>query len=112
MNFKELIHNLDQDITKYNLFDERSMDNRNRDIFMKVSLFIYLIIFIFCMTCTDTSPASNPGSSSLYVEGNTMIESDQQLEFNYCYPQNLVGSAFSFSDNMGKVFMIEMSATW
>ena len=33
MNFKELIHNLDQDITKYNLFDERSMDNRNRDIF-------------------------------------------------------------------------------
>tara|TARA_Y100000588_G_scaffold394701_1_gene516703 strand:+ start:6525 stop:6650 length:126 start_codon:yes stop_codon:yes gene_type:complete len=41
-----------------------------------------------------------------------MIESDQQLEFNYCYPQNLVGSAFSFSDNMGKVFMIEMSATW
>tara|TARA_Y100000590_G_scaffold446516_1_gene580346 strand:+ start:82 stop:276 length:195 start_codon:yes stop_codon:yes gene_type:complete len=64
------------------------------------------------MTCTDTSPASNPGSSSLYVEGNTMIESDQQLEFNYCYPQNLVGSAFSFSDNMGKVFMIEMSATW
>ena len=37
MNFKELIHNLDQDMTKYNLFDERSMDNRNRDIFMNVS---------------------------------------------------------------------------
>ena len=50
--------------------------------------------------------------SCLYVEGDTIIASDQQLEFNYCYPQNLVGSAFSFSDNMGKVFMIEMSATW
>ncbi len=46
MNFKELIHNLDQDITKYNLFDERSMDNRNRDIFMKVSFIIFLILLI------------------------------------------------------------------
>ena len=50
MNFKELIHNLDQDITKYNLFDERSMDNRNRDNFMKVSFIIFLILLIrLCM---------------------------------------------------------------
>ena len=76
---------------------------------MKVSS---LMILIFCMNCTDTSSTSHSGSSSLYVEGNTMIASDQQLEFNYCYPEDLIGSTFSFSNNMGKVFMIEMSATW
>ena len=48
----------------------------------------------------------------LYVEGDTIIVSDQQLEFNYCHPENFIGNSFSFAENLGKIFMIEMSATW
>jgi len=64
------------------------------------------------MACTGTPPISSPSSTSLYVEGDTIIVADQQLDFNYCYPENSIGSSFSFAENMGKVFMIEMSATW
>ena len=84
---------------------------------MKVTLYtyqyiIYITILIFCMACNGDSSSFNPISTSLYVEGDTIITEDQELNFNYCYPGTLIGNSFSLADNMGKVFMIEMSATW
>ena len=73
---------------------------------------LFIAVFIFCTACTGNSPSSSDSSTSLYVEGDILSTEDQQLDFNYCYPHSLVGDSFSFADNMGKIFMIEMSATW
>ena len=43
MYFENLINNLEQDMTKYNLFDERSINNKTRDIFMRASFIIFSI---------------------------------------------------------------------
>ena len=47
-----------------------------------------------------------------YGEGDLILEDDQNMEFNYCYPEDLVGVTFSFAKNNGKVFVFEMSASW
>ena len=49
----------------------------------------------------------------------------QNMEFNFCYPacpsvpencndltSEIADTSFSFSQNPGKVFMLEMSASW
>ena len=47
-----------------------------------------------------------------YVVGDQISIDDQNMEFGYCYPADSSESIFSFSKHTGKVFMIEMSATW
>ena len=70
---------------------------------------LFYITFIFCLACTNTT---NYNSNSLYIEGDIIALSDQIKEFTYCYPQSFIGESFSFLENVGRVFMIEMSATW
>ena len=60
-----------------------------------------------------------------YGEGDQILEDDQNMEFNYCYPPDSladidsstgdtlkVASTFSLAHNTGKVFLLEMSASW
>ena len=60
-----------------------------------------------------------------YGEGDQILEDDQIMEFNYCYPSDSlavidsstgdtlkVASTFSLAHNTGKVFLLEMSASW
>ena len=60
-----------------------------------------------------------------YVEGDQILEDDQIMKFNYCYPSDSlavidsstgdtlkVASTFSLAHNTGKVFLLEMSASW
>ena len=60
-----------------------------------------------------------------YGEGDQILEDDQNMEFNYCYPSDSlvvidsstgdtlkVASTFSLANNTGKVFLLEMSASW
>ena len=47
-----------------------------------------------------------------YGEGDQILEDDQIMEFNYCYPSDSLASTFSLAHNTGKVFLLEMSASW
>ena len=47
-----------------------------------------------------------------YGEGGQISEDDQNREFNYCFPEDSTEAAFSFTKNSGKVFLLEMSASW
>ena len=60
-----------------------------------------------------------------YGEGDHILEDDQIMEFNYCYPTDSLAfidsstgdtlkfaSTFSLAHNTGKVFLLEMSASW
>tara|TARA_Y100000590_G_C15459820_1_gene916018 strand:- start:349 stop:822 length:474 start_codon:yes stop_codon:yes gene_type:complete len=49
-----------------------------------------------------------------YQIGHKLHIDHQNLEFEYCYPSELSSEndKFTFSDYFGKIFMIEMSATW
>ena len=60
-----------------------------------------------------------------YGEGDQILEDDQIMEFNYCYPTDSLAfidsstgdtlkfaSTFSLAHNTGKVFLLEMSASW
>ena len=47
-----------------------------------------------------------------YDVGDQISSADQNLNFDYCYPSDSLSSTFSFVKHSGKVFMIEMSATW
>ena len=47
-----------------------------------------------------------------YDVGDRISSADQNLNFDYCYPNDSLSSTFSFVKHSGKVFMIEMSATW
>ena len=81
-----------------------------KKILIHLLLFILLILF----ACDETGPQSpslecNAGT---YVEGCEIESSNQLLEFEYCYPSNLIGDKFSLSNHIGKVFMVEMSASW
>jgi len=48
----------------------------------------------------------------VYDVGDQISSVDQNLNFDYCYPSDSLSSTFSFVKHSGKVFMIEMSATW
>ena len=60
-----------------------------------------------------------------YGEGDQILEDDQIMGFDYCYPSDSlavidsstgdtlkVASTFSLAHNTGKVFLLEMSASW
>lgn len=47
-----------------------------------------------------------------YGEGDLILEDDQNMEFSYCYPEDSTGTTFSLAKNSGKVFLLEMSASW
>tara|TARA_B100001971_G_scaffold188775_1_gene190344 strand:- start:337 stop:540 length:204 start_codon:yes stop_codon:yes gene_type:complete len=49
-----------------------------------------------------------------YDAGDQISTEHQVMEFPYCYPNDLDGwtGTFSFNEHAGKVFMLEMSASW
>ena len=62
----------------------------------KNTLFIFsLITFLF----------------SGYSVGDIISAEDQDMDFSYCYPSESTG-IFSLSQHVGKVFILEMSASW
>ena len=46
-----------------------------------------------------------------YDVGDQISNERQDMEFDYCYPSDSTG-AFSFSKHAGKIFVLEMSASW
>ena len=46
-----------------------------------------------------------------YDVGDIISTEHQDMEFSYCYPSDST-STFSLSQHTGKVFMLEMSASW
>ena len=73
-------------------------------------LCIIMICIFFQMSCYDGDPETSNVES--YVTGDTISLEHQQMEFGYCYPSDSTGNTFSFAENSGKVFMLEMSASW
>jgi len=76
-----------------------------------------------CGTC-DSNP-SNDCFVDYYLAGHRIHSEHQALEFDYCYPTcpsnpdncndlttDEADTTFSLSQHLGKVVMIEMSATW
>ena len=47
-----------------------------------------------------------------YVVGDQISIDDQNMEFSYCDPEDSTGTTFSLAKNSGKVFLLEMSASW
>ena len=68
--------------------------------------YLVLAVLFFCRLF----PAYGDGDQ--YVEGDQILEDDQNLEFSYCYPEDSTGTTFSLAKNSGKVFLLEMSASW
>jgi hypothetical protein len=83
-----------------------------KKIIVRVNFFSLLLLF----ACSGEDPQSSNGDSNCNLETYSLqceISSNHQsMEFDYCYPSNLIGEKFSFSNHFGKVFMIEMSASW
>ena len=46
-----------------------------------------------------------------YGVGDQISIERQDMEFDYCYPSDSTG-IFSLSQHAGKVFVLEMSASW
>ena len=46
-----------------------------------------------------------------YGVGDQISIERQNMEFDYCYPSDSTGT-FSFSKHAGKIFVLEMSASW
>ncbi len=46
-----------------------------------------------------------------YDVGDQISNERQDMEFDYCYPSDSTGT-FSLYEHTGKVFMLEMSASW
>ena len=46
-----------------------------------------------------------------YNVGDIISIEHQNMEFDYCYPSDST-STFSLSQHAGKVFVLEMSASW
>jgi hypothetical protein len=55
----------------------------------------------------DTSEC--PGLA--YTVGNIISIEHQNVEFGYCYPSEST-STFSLSNHEGKVFVLDMAASW
>ena len=53
--------------------------------------------------CDDDDP---------YQQGDYIIPGHQNMVFNYCYPADSSTSTFSISKHKGKVFMLDMAASW
>ena len=47
-----------------------------------------------------------------YIIGDIISTEHQDMEFSYCYPSDSLSKTFSLAKNTGKVFLLEMSASW
>ena len=47
-----------------------------------------------------------------YDIGDIISTEHQDMEFSYCYPSDSLSKTFSLAKNTGKVFLLEMSASW
>ena len=47
-----------------------------------------------------------------YDIGDQISMEHQNIEFDYCYPSDSTSSTFSLNKHAGKIFMLEMSASW
>jgi len=81
---------------------------------------IIISCLLFCTACDDKYSAIGT-----YAEGDSISLEHQNMEFDFCYPScpsapencedlttEEADTTFSFSKHAGKVFMIEMSASW
>ena len=46
MFFTNLKNYIETDLSKYNYFDERNLTNQKRDMFMRISVIIFIIVLI------------------------------------------------------------------
>lgn len=46
MFFTNLKNYIETDLSKYNSFDERNLTNQKRDMFMRISVIIFIIVLI------------------------------------------------------------------
>ena len=89
-----------------------------------ISHITILSCLLFCTSCddNDTPPGSDTGP---YNAGDFISADHQAMKFDFCYPSctnnpnncddlttDEADTTFSLADHTGKVFMIEMSATW
>ena len=92
-----------------------------------ISHIIIIGTLLFCTACNDNDapPESDTGP---YNAGDFISADHQAMKFDFCYPSctnnpdncddlttetdGEADTTFSLSDHTGKVFMIEMSATW
>ena len=85
---------------------------------------IIISCLLFCTACNDKD-SSIKTDNGIYSIGDSITEEDWNMEFHFCYPScpsapencedlttEEADTTFSFSKHDGKVFMIEMSATW
>ena len=75
---------------------------------------------MFCNACNGDDP-----DLETYSVGDTILQEHLDMGFDYCYPTcpsnpdncndlttDEADTTFSLSQHLGKVIMIEMSATW
>ena len=80
---------------------------------------------LFCTSCGDNDIPLEDSDTGPYNAGDIISADHQAMSFDFCYPScpsnpdycndlttDEADTTFSFADHTGKVFMIEMSATW
>ena len=90
-------------------------------MYRHISHIIIISIILFNTSCEDNDKLGN----GHYNEGDIVSDNDWEMKFDFCYPSctnnpdscddlttDESDTTFSFADYPGKVFMIEMSATW
>ena len=81
----------------------------------------FLLFYIAC----DGDDGSSDSDLETYSVGDAILQEHLDMEFDYCYPTcpsnpdncndlttDEADTTFSLSQHLGKVIMIEMSATW
>mgnify|MGYP001361691439 CR=1 FL=1 len=78
-----------------------------------VSCLTIMSLLLFGLACNGED-AQGPEACSVgsYSEGCEILDDELMMEFEYCYPSDILGAPFSFASHSGKVFMLEMSASW
>ena len=79
---------------------------------------------LFCTSCNDNDKPLDSDNGP-YNVGDIISGDDWGMKFDFCYPSctnnpdncddlttDEADTTFSLADHTGKVFMIEMSATW
>ena len=89
-----------------------------------ISHIIIINTLLFCTACNDNDTPSESDTGP-YNAGDFISADHQAMKFDFCYPSctnnpdncddlttDAAYTTFSLADHTGKVFMIEMSATW
>ena len=92
-----------------------------------ISHIIIISTLLFNTACDDNDTNDTPPESDTgpYIAGDFISADHQAMKFDFCYPSctnnpdncddlttDEADTTFSLADHTGKVFMIEMSATW